>query len=135
MPHTARSFLMVRRRERAISNHEAPISASSFETPLTRLLSMRVRRGRVGEGTTQSCRNCCLDREISPQFIIRSRSFPGIVPKRDKTQTVSATIRADVNHVQTITVITLLALLTISGAVISDRILTGEAQTVVAVRF
>jgi hypothetical protein len=37
---------------------------------------------------------------------------------------------------QTITVITLLALLTISGAVISDRILTsGEAQTVVAVRF
>lgn len=36
---------------------------------------------------------------------------------------------------QTITVITLLALLTISGAVISDRILTREAQTVVAVRF
>jgi hypothetical protein len=37
---------------------------------------------------------------------------------------------------QTITVITLLALLTISGAVISDRILTaGEAPTVVAVRF
>jgi len=65
-----------------------------------------------------------------------SRSFPAIVPKRDRTLTLSATIRHDVNHMQTITVITLLALLTISGAVISDRILTsGEAQTVVAVRF
>ena len=64
-----------------------------------------------------------------------SRSFPGIVPKRDKTLTFSATIRRDVNQMQTITVITLLALLTISGAVISDRILTGEGQPVVAVRF
>jgi len=36
---------------------------------------------------------------------------------------------------QTITVITLLALLTISGAVISDRMLTREPQTVVAVQF
>jgi hypothetical protein len=36
--------------------------------------------------------------------------------------------------VQTITVITLLALLTISGAVISDRILTSDT-TVMAVRF
>jgi hypothetical protein len=36
---------------------------------------------------------------------------------------------------QTITVITLLALLTISGALISDQILTSQAQTVVAVRF
>jgi hypothetical protein len=34
--------LMVRRRECAVSNHEAPVSASSFETPLTRLLRMRV---------------------------------------------------------------------------------------------
>jgi hypothetical protein len=36
---------------------------------------------------------------------------------------------------QTITVITILALLTISGAVISDRILTGEGQQIVAVGF
>jgi hypothetical protein len=35
---------------------------------------------------------------------------------------------------QTITVITILALLTVSGAMISDRILTGQEQTV-AVRF
>jgi hypothetical protein len=33
---------------------------------------------------------------------------------------------------QTITVITLLALLTISGAVISDRVLTSQEQLVVA---
>ena len=33
---------MVRRRECAVSNHEAPLSASSFETPLARLLRMRV---------------------------------------------------------------------------------------------
>jgi len=65
----------------------------------------------------------------------RPRSFPGNVPKLDRTLTFSATIRRDVNQMQTITVITLLALLTISGAVISDRILTGEGQPVVAVRF
>jgi hypothetical protein len=35
---------------------------------------------------------------------------------------------------QTITVITILALLTISGAVVSDRILTSQEQ-LVAVRF
>ena len=64
-----------------------------------------------------------------------SRSFPGIVPKRDKTLTFSATIRRDVNQMQTITVITILALLTISGAVISDQILTSRDQPVMAVRF
>jgi hypothetical protein len=36
---------------------------------------------------------------------------------------------------QTITVITLLALLTISGAMISDQILTHQDQVVAAVRF
>jgi hypothetical protein len=36
---------------------------------------------------------------------------------------------------QTITVITILALLTISGAVISDQILTNQEQAVVAARF
>ena len=40
--------------------------------------------------------------------------------------TFSATIRHDVNEMQTITIITILALLTISGAAISDRILTGQ---------
>ena len=48
--------------------------------------------------------------------------------------TFSATFRRDVNEMQTITVITILALLTISGAVISDRVLTGQ-EKVVAVRF
>jgi hypothetical protein len=33
--------LMVRGALLRVSNHEAPISASSFETPLTRLLWMR----------------------------------------------------------------------------------------------
>jgi hypothetical protein len=66
---------------------------------------------------------------------VRPRTFPANVPKSDGTLTFSATIRRDVNHMQTITVITLLALLTISGAVISDRILTGEGQPVVSLRF
>lgn len=52
-----------------------------------------------------------------------------------QAQTFSATFGGDVNHMNTITVITILALLTISGAVISDRILTGEGQQVMAVRF
>ena len=57
-------------------------------------------------------------------------SYPGNVPKRDKTLTFSATIRVDFDHMNTITVITILALLTISGAVITDRILTGQDQQV-----
>jgi hypothetical protein len=36
---------------------------------------------------------------------------------------------------QTITVVAILALLTISGAVISDQILTSPEQSVAAVRF
>ena len=59
---------------------------------------------------------------------------PGFVPKMSQALTFSATFRDDVNQMQTITVITILALLTISGAVISDRVLTGQEQ-VVAVRF
>ena len=59
---------------------------------------------------------------------------PGFVPKMRQALTFSATFRGDVNQMQTITVITILALLTISGAVISDRVLTGQEQ-VVAVRF
>jgi hypothetical protein len=44
--------------------------------------------------------------------------------------TFSATIRNDVNQIQTITVITLLALLTISGAVISGQVLTNQGGSV-----
>jgi hypothetical protein len=40
--------------------------------------------------------------------------------------TFSATIRSDVGDMRTITVIMILALLAISGAVISDQILTSQ---------
>jgi hypothetical protein len=43
--------------------------------------------------------------------------------------TFSATIGSDVDPMRTMAVITILALLTISAAVISDQILTGEGQT------
>lgn len=42
--------------------------------------------------------------------------------------TFSATIRSDRDGMRTITVITILALLTISGAVISDQILTSQER-------
>jgi hypothetical protein len=42
--------------------------------------------------------------------------------------TFSATIRSDRDVLRTITVITILALLTISGAVISDQILTSQER-------
>jgi hypothetical protein len=42
--------------------------------------------------------------------------------------TFSATIRGDGGGMRTITVITILALLTISGALISDQILTGQER-------
>jgi hypothetical protein len=71
---------------------------------------------------------------------VRPHSYPGFVPKRDRTLTFSATIRRDVNQMETITVITILALLAISGAVVSDQILTSQdlasqQQQVVAERF
>jgi hypothetical protein len=52
-----------------------------------------------------------------------------------QTLTFSATFGKFVNGMQTITVITILALLTISGAVISDQILTSREQPVMAVKF
>jgi hypothetical protein len=50
--------------------------------------------------------------------------FLGFAPKMRQALTFSATFGRDVNPMKTITVITILALLTISGAVISDQILT-----------
>ena len=58
-----------------------------------------------------------------------------MVLKTRQTLTFSATFGRDVNHMQTITVITILALLAISGAVVSDRVLTSDAQRVMAARF
>jgi len=47
--------------------------------------------------------------------------------------TFSATIPADVNLMQTMMVITILALLTISGAAISDQILTSQERAAMVV--
>jgi hypothetical protein len=58
----------------------------------------------------------------------RPRLFPAFVAKMRQALTFSATIGADVNPMKTITVIAILALLTISGAVISDQILTGQER-------
>jgi hypothetical protein len=65
----------------------------------------------------------------------RPRSNPAFVPKMRQALTFSATFGRDVNEMYTITVITILALLTISGAVVSDQILTSQGQQVMAVRF
>jgi hypothetical protein len=54
--------------------------------------------------------------------------FPGFVLKMRQTLTFSATIGSDVDPMKTMAVIMLLALLTISGAVISDQILTSEER-------
>jgi hypothetical protein len=52
--------------------------------------------------------------------------FPGIVPKMRQALTFSATIGRDDYSMRTLAVISLLALLTISGAVVSDLILTSS---------
>jgi hypothetical protein len=59
----------------------------------------------------------------------RSPLFPGFVPKKRQALTFSATFGRDVNPMKTITVITVLALLTISGAVVSDQILTRQEHS------
>jgi hypothetical protein len=55
--------------------------------------------------------------------------FPGIVLKMREALTISATIRRDHLLMKTLAVISILALLTISGAVVSDQILTSDQQT------
>jgi hypothetical protein len=51
---------------------------------------------------------------------------PGLVLKMRQALTFSATIGSDVGPMKTMAVITILALLTISGAFISDQILTSQ---------
>jgi hypothetical protein len=54
--------------------------------------------------------------------------FRGLALKKRQALTFSATIGSDVNPMKTMAVITILALLTISGAVISDQILTRDER-------
>jgi hypothetical protein len=52
--------------------------------------------------------------------------FPWFVPKRRRTLTFSATIENDHQPMKTIAIISLLALLTISGAAWTDQILMSD---------
>ena len=52
--------------------------------------------------------------------------FPGIVPESHQVLTGFATIGSDVPAMKFLAMISILALLTISGAAISDRVLTAE---------
>lgn len=52
--------------------------------------------------------------------------FPGIVPKLRQAQTYLATIGTDDGVMQFLAMISVLALLTVSGAVVSDRLLTAD---------
>ena len=55
--------------------------------------------------------------------------FPGIVPKLQKSQTFLATIRRDFVAMKILAVISVLALLTISGAVYTDQLFTSDQST------
>ncbi|TYL89777.1 hypothetical protein FXB40_34440 [Bradyrhizobium rifense] len=52
--------------------------------------------------------------------------FLGIVPKLRHAQTLLATIGTDQGDMQFLAMISVLALLTISGAAVSDRFLTAD---------
>jgi hypothetical protein len=53
-------------------------------------------------------------------------SFPGIVPKLRQVPSFLATIGIDQGRMQFLAMISVLALLTMSGAAISDRFLTAD---------
>jgi hypothetical protein len=55
--------------------------------------------------------------------------FLCVVLKKRQALTFSATIENDDHSMRTLAVISVLALLTISGAAISDLLLTGNKQT------
>ena len=52
--------------------------------------------------------------------------FPAFVPKMRQALTFLATIENDGDAMKTLAVISILALLTISGAAYTDQILTGD---------
>jgi hypothetical protein len=52
-----------------------------------------------------------------------------LVPKMRQALTSLATIENDHNGMKTLAVISILALLTITGAAYTDRLLTGDQQT------
>jgi len=55
--------------------------------------------------------------------------FPWIVPKMDQALTFLATIEHDDLAMKTLAVISILALLTITGAAFTDQLLTSDQQT------
>ena len=55
--------------------------------------------------------------------------FLRLVQKRRQAQSFLATIAADRRLMRTLAVISILALLTISGAALTDQILTSDRQT------
>lgn len=56
--------------------------------------------------------------------------FPGLAPKMQKRLTFSATIDNDHRAMRTLVVISILALLTITGAVYTDQLFTSDQGTV-----
>ncbi|OAF01322.1 hypothetical protein AYJ54_29045 [Bradyrhizobium centrolobii] len=60
--------------------------------------------------------------------------FPGIVPKLHQALTFSVTIRTDVAAMKSLAMVSILALLTVSGAVISDQLLTADQHVAQGVR-
>ena len=55
--------------------------------------------------------------------------YPGTVPKMHKSQTFLATIQNDPEFMRTLAVISILALLTIGGAVFTDELFTSDQST------
>ena len=55
--------------------------------------------------------------------------FPGIVPKTRRSLTFLATIQNDLGAMKTLAVISILALLTITGAVYTDHVFTSDQIT------
>lgn len=54
--------------------------------------------------------------------------FPGLVPKMSQTLTFLATIENDHRGMKTLAVISILALLTVTGAAFTDQLLTSDQQ-------
>ena len=55
--------------------------------------------------------------------------FPGIVPKTRGSQTFLATIENEPEVMKTLAVISILALLTITGALYTDQLFTSDQST------
>jgi hypothetical protein len=99
-------------------------TARSLSTIATKGFSSQEIDGLLREAVFFEC-----TRSLREDYPAAATIFLWLAQKMRQALTFSATIQNDVQSMKTLAVILILALLTLSGAAISDQLLTGDQRT------